>query len=205
VPPVPWRRIAVGGLVAAIALAALAAYAIPRIDDSKRRAAERERTAAAAREARERRRLVRDQRPMRGRARSPSRRMGPEGELRARQALLARVEREITRDARRRHASGALEGRALRTECVPAPSSIERVGAERRLGRRVDAYDCLAVTSDIRATEAHRAGALGHPFRAVVDYRRFTFTWCKTNPPPGERAVPDPRQVPELPRACRIP
>jgi hypothetical protein len=82
---------------------------------------------------------------------------------------------------------------------------VERVGAERDPSRRVDAYDCLAVTSEIPATDLNPAGALGQSFRAVVDFRRFTFVWCKTNPAPGERAIPDPREVPPLPRACRGP
>jgi hypothetical protein len=38
-----------------------------------------------------------------------------------------------------------------------------------------------------------------------VDFDAFSFAWCKTNPVPGERVVPDPRTVVELPRACRAP
>jgi hypothetical protein len=142
---------------------------------------------------------------VRGRAPRPKDPLGPAAELRARGALFLTVERAITAEARRRAAAGTLEGRALRTDCVPAPSSVERKGADATLGRRRDAYDCVAVTRDIRAGSTIRSGTLGHPFRAVVDFERFTFVMCKTNPPPGEGAIPDPRDVVPLPGACRRP
>ena len=55
----------------------------------------------------------------------------------------------------------------------------------------------------IGSTETNVGGELGYPFRAVLDFDRFSVTWCKTNPVPGEREVPDPRTVIELPPACR--
>jgi hypothetical protein len=64
-------------------------------------------------------------------------------------------------------------------------------------------FDCLAVVGTIAATKANKAGALGYPFRAVLDYRTFAYAWCKTNPVPGELLVPDPKSVVQLPRACR--
>ena len=67
--------------------------------------------------------------------------------------------------------------------------------------RRV--YDCLAVTSDIEPTATNKAGSVGVPFRVVLDVRRGRFAWCKVNPIPSERALPDPRSVAPLPRACR--
>jgi hypothetical protein len=189
----------------AAALGLAAALAIPRIESSKEEGEERERRELAERRAAERRRLEAEQRPVRGRAPRPKGPLGPSAELRARGALLRTVEGAITAEARRRAAAGMLEGRALRTDCVPAPASVERMGAEATLGRRRDAYDCVAVTRDIRSRSVGRPGVLGHPFRAVVDFERFTFVMCKTNPPPGEGAIPDPRDVVPLPRACRRP
>jgi hypothetical protein len=201
VPPVPWRRLALGGLLVALILGAVAAYAIPRIDRSKERSAAQEREDAAKRTAAERKRIIHDQRATLGSAPRPS----GQTELRARHELLDTVERRITADARRRAEAGELQGRAKRTECVPAPSTVERRGAEDVLSRRRDAYDCLVVTVDIKPTATNKAGSLGYPFRAVVDFKRFTFAWCKTNPLPGERAVPDPRRIPLLPKACEAP
>lgn len=201
VPPVPWRRLAIGAAALVLVLGAIAAYAIPRIEESKESARERERKEAAAKQAAERRRVIRDQRATLG---SVPR---PEGvsELSARKDLLRTVEDRITADARKRAAAGELQGRAKRTECAPAPSTVERRGAEEVLGRSKDAYDCLAVTSEIEATESNKAGALGYPFRVVIDFERFSFAWCKTNPLPGERAVPNPKRLPLLPQACQVP
>jgi hypothetical protein len=46
-------------------------------------------------------------------------------------------------------------------------------------------------------------GALGYPFRLVVDFDRFAYVWCKSTPVPGEQAIPDPSTVVGLPRSCR--
>lgn len=205
VPPVPWRKLAVGGVVLALVLGGIAAYAIPRIEDSKQSTAEREKEELAKQQAAERRRTIHDQRATLGSAPPPSGGLSTEAELRDRQDLLDTVEQRITADARKRAASGELQGRAKRTDCVPAPSSVERLGAEQVISRRRDAYDCLVVTSEIAPTKTNKGGSLGYPFRAVVDFERFTFAWCKTNPLPGERAVPDPRRVPLLPKACQVP
>ena len=199
VPPFPTRRAALAGLFVAAVIAVAAVVAVPRIDESKRRSGEGERRALAERRASERRRLVAEQAPVTGGLPRPAGGLSAAEERRARRALLDAVERAMTREARRRVANGALTGRVVRTECTPtgvAPS------AERDLRRRRGAYDCLPVTRDIPATSTNAPGRLGHPFRAVVDFRRFTFAFCKTNPPRGERAAPAPRATPPLARAC---
>lgn len=201
-PPFPKRRAAVGGLVLAAAIAAGGVFAVSRIDESKRRSGESERRALAERRAVERRRLTADQAAVRGSAPRPAARLTPGEQPGARRVLLRAVERAITTEARRRVATGTLTGRILRTECA---ASAESSGAERDLRLRRSAYDCLAVTRDIPTTSTNAPGRLGHPFRAVVDFRRFTFAFCKTSPPAGERAVPDPRTTSALPRACTQP
>lgn len=203
VPPVPWRKLALGALGLAVLIGALAAYSIPRIQHSKESRREREQKRLARAQAADRKRLRFEQRALTGSAPRPSGLHG-RARLRARATLLTVVEQRITADARRRAARGELQGRAVRTECQPAPSSVERVGAERVLSRRSDIYDCVAVTGDIRSTRAHRGGELGYPFRARVDFRRFAFVWCKLTPLAGERAVPDPRTVVPLPGPCRL-
>ena len=192
-----------GLLVLTAAVATIGVFAVPRIDESKRRGEESERRALAERRASERRRLMADQAAVRGRLPRREGRLKPSG--RARRGQLRAVERAVTAEARRRVAVGTLTGRIVRTECTPSPRSSTPGGAERDLRFRRVAYDCLAVTRDIPATSTSSPGRLGHPFRAVVDFRRLTFAFCKTNPPPGERAVPDPRATPRLPRACTGP
>ena len=205
VPPFPRKRAAVGVLALTAAVAAIVVFAVPRIDESKRRSTEGERRALAERRASERRRLIADQAAVRGRVPRPALGLKPNEVLRARRGLLRAVERAVTTEARRRVATGTLSGRVVRTECSASPGSGAPRGAERDLRLRRIAYDCLAVTRDIPATSTNAPGRLGHPFRAVVDFRRFTFAFCKTNPPAGERAVPQPRATPRLPAACSGP
>lgn len=190
-----------GGLVLAAAIVAAGILAIPRIDDAKRRSAAVERRALAERRAAERRRLAAEQVAVHGEAPKPAGRLTRAEELRARRGLLRTAERAIATEARRRVRAGTLTGRIVRTECAGGSATT----GERDLRLRRSAYDCLAVTRDIPRTGTNAPGRLGHPFRAVVDFRRFTFAFCKTNPPAGERAVPDPSATPRLPRACARP
>ena len=76
-------------------------------------------------------------------------------------------------------------------------------GPEADLATRRGVYDCLVFVRSVPATETNIGGQVGYPFRAVLDFERFSVTWCKTNPVPGERVVPDPRTVLELPKPCR--
>ncbi|HEX2126508.1 MAG TPA: hypothetical protein VHF45_08125, partial [Thermoleophilaceae bacterium] len=87
-------------------------------------------------------------------------------------------------------------GPIRRVDCRPSARSRDRGSAGRA------SFDCTAVTSEIPAGPRNVPGTLGHPFVAVVDFATGRYTWCKTNPVPGERVVPDPRDVVELPREC---
>jgi hypothetical protein len=200
VPPFPARRAALGGGLLVAVIVAAGIVVIPRIDESKQESRARESEALAQRRAAERRRLARDQVPVRGRASRPVEPVTPAGELMARRGLLRSVERAVATEARRRVRARTLSGRILRAECAPTAGSEGRGDRDVRVRR--SAYDCVAITSDIPATATNVAGKIGYPFRAVIDFRRFTFTFCKTNPPPGERAVPDPSSTPGLPRGC---
>lgn len=205
VPPFPRRRAAAWGVLLAAAGVAVVLISITSIDDSKRRGEASERRALAERSAAERRRLGREQAAVHGKAARPAGALTPTQGLHARRALVRTLERAITADARRRVRAGAVTGRVLRTDCAASPRAPRPAAAERALRARRGGYDCLAVTRDIPATRTNAAGRLGVPFKAMVDFGRFTFAFCKTNPPAGERAVPDPRLTPRLPRACSAP
>jgi hypothetical protein len=127
------RRIA--WLAAALLLAALVAGVIvlsPRISESKRERAAAERRAHADAVAQERARLIREQRPRKGRL-----------EARAAPALVTGVEDAITRDARARAATGQLRNAARRTDC-------RTLGRDR--GRLI--LGCTAITSEQGRSEA---------------------------------------------------
>ena len=105
-------------------------------------------------------------------------------------------------DARHRVATGAFRNQVRALECrkTPPGSDPRAPGAEADLRARVGAYDCIAVTAFI--PNGGDRGALGYPFRLVVDYARFAYVWCKSTPVPGEQVIPDPKSVVLLPRVC---
>jgi hypothetical protein len=205
VPPVPVRGLLVGAAVLLVVAAGAAALIVPAIDDSKDRAAAADAREAAQRRAESRRETIAEQRPRRldAAALRPSSGAPAAQRIAARTALLQRAETAISADARRRAQTGELQGRPQGTECEAYPKRAPGDGPERDLAVTRGVYDCLVFVRAIASTETNVGGQLGYPFRAVLDFDRFAVTWCKTNPVPGERVVPDPRTVIELPRACR--
>ena len=206
VPPVPVRGLLIGGAVALVVLAGAAALIVPAIDDTKERSAAADAREAAQRRAESRRRQIAEQRPRTLEAASLRPATGaPDAQLvSAREALLRRAETAISQDARARARAGELEGRPQGTECEPYPERSDRADwPDRDLGETRGVYDCIVFVRAIARTDTNIGGQLGYPFRAVLDFERFSVAWCKTNPVPGERVVPDPRTVLELPKACR--
>jgi hypothetical protein len=186
VPPPPVRKLALGAVVLAIVCAGAAAAIVPAIDHAKRSRAAQERAHDAAVRAAERRRILHDQRPRH--ASAPA--LRPD-----RAALIDRAERDISRDAAARVRAGELKGPTGATSCVPVTNV--------RIVPDQGVFDCLTVVRNIVPSGASGAGTIGYPFRAVLDYRRFSFVWCKTNPVPGELETPDARTIIQIPRVCR--
>ncbi len=175
VPPVPWRAVLAG-----LAVLVVASVLVGREVGEGRRAGE----ARAAREAGARAEAMRA--AQRREQRAVAVRTGAGG--------VPALERAITAEAQRRHRAGEVERRALVTRCRPTP------GADLPPGRA--AFDCLAITGAV-PNPGRATGAIGYPFRAVIDERAGRGSFCATNPIPGERVVPDPDAVVRLPRACR--
>ena len=204
-PPSP-RTLAIAGAVLALVVAGAAALIIPAIDDSKDRAAAADAREAAQRRAARRRETIAEQRPrvLDAAALAPAAGAPAAERLGAREALLRRAETAISADARERAQAGELEGRPQGARCEPYPKAASRdEWPDRDLGATRGVYDCLVFVRAIASTQTNVGGQLGYPFRAVLDFDRFRVVWCKTNPVPGERVVPDPRTVIELPKACR--
>jgi hypothetical protein len=169
------------------------------------RSSKQERAASEQREREARRgalieRLEREQRPLSAAGPADSAPTGAQ-RLRRRSELLADVRASVGADARRRVRAGQLEGPILRVACEPFPRSVEGRGADEDLARRSGRYECLAVTSEIRAGATQGAGAIGHPFRVLVDFESGRYTWCKVSGRPGERAVTREPLV-TVPAAC---
>jgi len=205
VPPVPVRGLVIGAVLLLVVAAGAAALIVPAIDDSKERAAAADAREAAESRAESRRAQIAEQRP---RALDAAELRPPSGasavqRIAARTELVQRAETAISADARERARAGELEGNPRGTECEPYPKRDPGDGPERDLGVTRGVYDCLVFVRAVPTTETNVGGQIGYPFRAVLDFGRFSVTWCKTNPVPGERVVPDPRTVLELPKACR--
>jgi hypothetical protein len=183
VPPVPWAKLALATLLLAAALGAVAAAIVPVISRTKEEHAERERRARAAERAVIERRLVEEGRLRTGAASRPTDAAGlTRGEaLRERRRLVASLEGAIARDARSRVRAGKLKGPILAVRCTIEPPSQRFI--ERDLSRRAARYECTAIT------RVGRGFVVGHPFRARVDYRGFTYSWRKNCLPPGEGAA----------------
>jgi hypothetical protein len=182
VPPVPWRTIGIWTPIVLVALGVAAAIFVPQLDEAKSQRAAEQRRQLETRAAARRERVRAEQVARVGRVRPDL----------ARGQVMADVERVIGVDARER-----FNPRARSATCEPAPGQDEG-------GRRV-AYDCVSAIRDIvgAGDQEGARGVLGIPFRAVVDWDRHAYAFCKVNPPPGEQVIPDPRDIVQLPRACR--
>lgn len=174
--PPPYRLIL--GIFAALLVVGIPAALVisGAIGEEKTRARERDEVSQAARQAAERKRLIRDQRPVRGRIAVPAGTSGPAVEER----LVAELELLVGAEARRRVASGELESeiRDPRARCRKLP--------QRRFGHL--SMECVAVTSEVTGGEGERIGHLGYPFLVLLSLGDGSYAFCKSNPNPGEGA-----------------
>jgi len=194
VPPVPWRRIAVGAVVLVVVLGGAGAIVIPRVAENRSAASERERRAEAERHAAFLESVDREQRPRRGRGEVDPGRDASAGERTvARSALLVTAEAGIARDA-----AGRTRKRIHGVECQPFPRSLDDVEPATELSRRAAAYQCVAVTTRFGRRPGER-GVIGMPFRLIVHFGSGQFAFCRIVPLGDRDRLSHP-----LPRACRL-
>ena len=199
VPPVPWRKIALGGAAAAIALGGLAAWLVPRIEQAKRHTAQTQRRQEALAAAQEARRLRYEQRLHLARAAHLPPARSPAALGQRADALVSDLEASVTADARARARAGELDGPIARTECQPYPP-----GSVASSAAPATRYSCVAVTGGFRVGTGRVAGAIGYPFWARLDLRSGTYLWCRINPQPGETAIGNALATVALPRPCNL-
>lgn len=106
--------------------------------------------------------------------------------LTARAALVRDVEASITRDAQARDRAGELKGPIARTECGPLLKAKDAVPDDRILSKAIGRYDCVAVKRNIAGESGQSVGRLGFAFVAALDFKRFTYVWCRNTPAQGE-------------------
>jgi type II secretory pathway pseudopilin PulG len=167
VPPIPWRRLALWGVVGLVVVGAAAAIAVPRIDRRKQEgAAQRAREAAAADNA-ERARLRADQRVHRQ-------------TFAAGAAPVAALEAAVTADAEARVAAKTITGPVLSTRCEAADVSAVQFPNSR-------VYKCFVKTATGLPGQDKAVLGTGYPFVATIYTKARVLAWCKQNPHADEK------------------
>ena len=174
-----------GGAVALVVFVAVVALVL----NAKADRDARQRAADARAVAAERVRLTHLQAPHRGAAPQlkPAADADGQARLRARAALVHAVEASITQDAKARARRGELAGPITTSTCGPFLRAPDAVPDDRVLTKAVGRYDCVAIKNDIKGDSGASVGSLGYPFVAALDFKRFTYVWCRNTPPQSER------------------
>ena len=198
VPPIPWRKLAIGAGIIAVIVGAALAVMVPRINEGKDSRAAIERAKDERNLAKNVARINRVQRPQRAEAASllPAADAGPAEQEAARADLLKHIEDEIMADARKRSASGELRA-------IEGPTTCEHTKG--RPTTPVGVYDCFTVAKSFKGSKNQRSGMTGYPWRVVVDFRVFAYTYCRVEQIPGELMIQDPTQTVHLPDVCQGP
>jgi hypothetical protein len=183
------RTVAIWGGAAALVIAVAAIALVLNAVVSNRD--KRERSAAEKAVAAEKARLRRLQAPHRGSAAALRPPAGATNAqlLSARAALVKAAESSITRDAQARDRAGELQGPIVATECGPLLKAKDAVPDDRILSKPIGRYDCVAVKRSITGESGQSVGRLGFAFVAALDFKRFTYVWCRNTPAQGERGV----------------
>jgi hypothetical protein len=174
-----------GAAAAAVAVAVIAVVLNGVVSDRDKR----DRAKAAKAVAAEKARLKVIQAPHRGSATElrPVAGAPEQAVLGARAALVRDVEASITRDAQARDRAGELKGPIARTECGPLLKAKDAIPDDRILSKSVGRYDCVAVKRNVTGDTGQSVGRLGFAFVAALDFKRFTYVWCRNTPAQGER------------------
>jgi len=164
---VPWRKLALWGVLAAIVLGAAAAIVVPKIDHGKKLgAAERARQAAAA-DAAEMARLRTDQRVHNLTV--------PAGD-----DMVVALEGAIMEDAKARAKAGTISGPILETRCDAATPDVIQFPNSR-------VYKCFVETASNIPGENKDVLGTGYPFVATIYTKHRRLAWCKENPHADEK------------------
>jgi hypothetical protein len=176
-----------GGAVVVVVVAVIAVVLNNVVSDRDKRESAEAKKAVAAEKAR----LKVSQAPHRGSAVElrPAAGASEQTVLTARAALVRDVEASITRDAQARDRAGELQGPIVGTECGPLLKAKDAVPDDRILSKPIGRYDCVAVKRSITGESGQSVGRLGFAFVAALDFKRFTYVWCRNTPAQGERGV----------------
>jgi hypothetical protein len=188
----PWLKDWMRWTLAVVTLAGLAALAValrPGIQETKQERSTRLAREQSQRVSGQRAKLIRAQRPVKGRDREyrplPAGAPEPEQRVRRRSLVLA-LEAAITAEAKARIERRELDGPVKFTECGPLIRNPSSQSDDEVVTRRLGRYDCVAVKSDVRRF-GRTVALFGHPFVGTVDFTTGRYVFCKDNKVPGER------------------
>jgi hypothetical protein len=195
------RRIAaaVGALLAAGIIAGLA-IAIPAIVASKHADSAAQARAKAQGRAARLAELRREVRPVSGRGTAAQGLTGAAA-VAAQARLRADLVGAIRADGARRARTGefAVTPRSVACERFPVRPGAGDPAAQPGAGSA--RYACLAVTAKVHRAAYTSAGFIGYPYRALVDFPRGRFTFCRISGRPGEMVIGRDVHV-AVPAAC---
>jgi hypothetical protein len=193
------RGLRIGAALLLVALVAVGIALAPGISETKKERSRSEQSERAEQREALIRRLQRQQQPRFATSASVAPATAADAvRLRARAGLLDDLSASILADSRRRVREGELEGPIRRIDCEPFPRSVKSAGAEADVSRRRGRYVCIAVTADFKPDEASIGGAIGHPYRAAVDFETGRYAYCKIAGQAGPTAHP----LVVTPKAC---
>jgi hypothetical protein len=179
--------------VALLGVIAAAVLILPGVFSAKKDNDARVAREQAARVAAERKRLIREQRPMRGRPPTdvprPAAGASAAEQIAARHKLVTALEGAILADAQARVKTGELDGPVKRVSCGPLIHRPGNADEADDLSNSRGRYDCVAVKRDVMK-DGKVVGLFGHPFVGTADFKRWSYVWCKDNKVPGERGKP---------------
>lgn len=184
------RRIAIGAGALAVVAVLLGVVAVLAFSDRNSRE-QTERTRSAKVLADLRARMVREQAPHHDAAPQlrPPAGASDAQQLAARHRLVVAVERRITADARARVRTGELDGPVLATACGPILKARDAVPDDRVLAKSVGRYDCVAIKDHVIGDNHKKVAELGNAFVAALNFKTYTYTWCRNTPAQGEAGV----------------
>jgi len=195
------RRVAaVIGAALLVVVAVVLVVSIPKISEEKKDRAAADRRTAQEREAALVKELKAEQRLREGTGAPVPGRSGA-AVISARRALAADLSAAVLTDARARVRTGEFAHPVLRVECERYPRGAHGEDPATDLASATGRYSCLAVTADAPRTATQNASSIGYPYRALVDFPKGRFAYCKISGRPGEGSFVNNSLV-RVPAAC---
>jgi hypothetical protein len=195
------KRIAavVGGLVVVGAAVGLA-IGIPALVASKHATSHEEAVALAKARAARLAQLRSEVRPVSGSG-AAARGLSGSAAIAARGVLRGDLLTAIRADGLRRARTGEFAVTPRSVQCEPFPFQAGAPDPATQATPRRGRYACLAVTATVQRTSHNAGGVIGYPYRALVDFPRGRFTFCRISGRPGEMLIDKDVSV-DVPAAC---